>query len=132
MKLKKISYSKLNSRQRENYNFQKIAAKLADYGFNAVRLSDDWQGADAVAIHVDQKTFLKVQVKGRFSFDKKYIGKNIWIAFHDKDTDTYYLYNHDRLLKKLPDVFRYVSRKGSRNTPHISAEHRRVLEEYKF
>lgn len=40
----RITYARLNSRQKENYNFQKIAARLADYGFNSIRLTDDWQG----------------------------------------------------------------------------------------
>jgi hypothetical protein len=38
----KIDYKKLTARQQENYNFQKISALLADYGFSTLRLSDDW------------------------------------------------------------------------------------------
>ena len=55
---KKILYSKLNARQQENYNYQKASAILADYGFNTLRLSDDWQGADFIAIHINGKDFL--------------------------------------------------------------------------
>lgn len=77
----KIEYRSLNSRQQENYNFQKVAALLADYGFNCLRLSDDWQGADFIACHIDGQTFLKVQLKGRLTIDKKYVGKGIHIAF---------------------------------------------------
>ena len=33
---KRISYNELNSRQQENYNFQKVVALLADYGFNCM------------------------------------------------------------------------------------------------
>jgi len=61
----RVAYSDLNSRQKENYNFQKVAARLADYGFNSIRLTDDWQGADFIAVHIDGETFLKVQLKGR-------------------------------------------------------------------
>ena len=39
-----VPYGKINSRQQKSYNFQKIAARLADYGFNCLRLTDDWQG----------------------------------------------------------------------------------------
>lgn len=53
MKLERIDYAKLNARQKENFNFQKISAVLADYGFVAMRLSDDWQGADFIALHID-------------------------------------------------------------------------------
>ena len=91
-----IAYADLNSRQKENYNFQKIAARLADYGFNSIRLTDDWQGADFIAVHIDGETFLKVQLKGRMIIDRKYQGKGIHVAFiHGDDL---YLYDHDALV----------------------------------
>ena len=42
MKLEKVQYENLNSKQKEIYNFQKVAAILADYGFNCIKLADDW------------------------------------------------------------------------------------------
>jgi hypothetical protein len=98
-KFKPVSYRDLNSRQQENFNFQKVAAHLADYGFNCLRLSDDWQGADFIACHVNGETFLKVQLKGRLTFEKKYEGKAIHIAFLHKNEC--YVYPHDELLNKL-------------------------------
>ena len=83
--MKKIEYSELNSRAKEMYNFQKVSAKLADYGFTTMWLNNDWQGADFIAVHVDGITDIKVQLKGRLSFDKKYIGKNIYICFRDNE-----------------------------------------------
>ena len=77
----KYPYKKLNSRQQEAYNFQKVSAVLADYGFVTIRLSSDWRGADFIAQHVDGLTFLKVQLKGRLSFDKKYHGRDLYICF---------------------------------------------------
>ncbi|MBR0669930.1 hypothetical protein [Neoroseomonas soli] len=95
----RIAYDALNSRQKENYNFQKVAARLADYGFNSIRLTDDWQGADFIAIHIDGETFLKVQLKGRLVIDRKYLGKGVHIAFlHGDDL---YLYDHDGLVTHL-------------------------------
>ena len=70
-----VPYAELNSRQKENYNFHKVAARMADYGFNCLRLTDDWQGADFIACHIDGETFLKVQLKGRLVIDRKYQGK---------------------------------------------------------
>ena len=58
MKLTQIKYNDLNSRQRERYNFQKIAGLLADYGFSSIKLDDDWQGADFLAQHIDGFTFI--------------------------------------------------------------------------
>lgn len=91
----KVDYANLKARQKENYNFQKIASRLADYGFNCLRLSDDWHGADFIACHIDGSTFLKVQLKGRFCLDGKYAGKDISIAFCHGDD--WYLYPHDEL-----------------------------------
>lgn len=70
----RIAYDDLNSRQQENFNFQKISARLADFGFTTIRLSDDWNGADFLALHLHGET-LKVQLKGRATFMKKYEGK---------------------------------------------------------
>ncbi len=94
-----VAYESLNSRQKENHNFQKVAARLADYGYNCLRLTDDWQGADFMACHVDGETILKVQLKGRLTIDKKYLGKSIHIAFfHGQDC---YIYDHDDFVVHL-------------------------------
>lgn len=93
----RIEYEKLNARQQENYNFQKVAGRLADYGFNCLKLNDDWQGADFLAVHVNGDTCLKVQLKGRLTLDKKYCGKNVYVAF--LVDDECYVYPHDIILK---------------------------------
>jgi hypothetical protein len=80
-KLDRITYSKLNARHKENYNFLKVSAILADYGYMTMRLSADWQGADFIAQHIDGETFLKVQLKSRLAFYKKYRKKGLYVAF---------------------------------------------------
>jgi hypothetical protein len=99
MQLTKIKYVELNAKQKESYNFQGISAVLATYGFNTIRLSDDWQGADFIAQHIDGEQFLKIQLKGRLTIDKKYIGKNIYICF--RENKQWYLYSHDEFLAWL-------------------------------
>ena len=99
LKLKRISYSQLNAKQKENYNFQKLSAILADYGFVTMRLTDDWKGADFVAVHIDGQTLIRVQLKGRLTFDKKYIGKDLYIAFESEGT--WFLYPHDNVLNEV-------------------------------
>jgi hypothetical protein len=96
--LEKISYSELNSKQKENYNFHKVAAALADYGYNSLRLNDDWQGADFIAINGGN--MMKIQLKGRFTVDKKYINKSIYIAFMENGVIK--LYAHDQAVLLLP------------------------------
>lgn len=93
----RVSYLELNSRQKENYNFQKVSAILADYGFLTHRLSDDWQGADFIAQHIDGETFLRVQLKGRLTLDRKYQGKGLYVVF--PYGDLWYIYPHDELLE---------------------------------
>jgi hypothetical protein len=63
-KLEKIDRRRLNSCQKENYNFQKASGILADYGFTTIRLSDEWNGADFIAQHANGETVLRVQLTG--------------------------------------------------------------------
>ena len=99
MKLSKVDYKTLNSKQKEIYNFQKVAALLADYGFNCIKLADDWQGADFLAYKSNETETLRVQLKSRITIDKKYLGKNIWVAFPFKQF--WYLIEHDSLVAKV-------------------------------
>ena len=94
-----FNYDSLDSRQKENYNFQKVSGVLADYGYSTVRLTQDWAGADFVAQHADGVTFLRVQLKGRLTFKKDYIGKDLWICF--RDGHDVYLFPHDKVLDLL-------------------------------
>jgi hypothetical protein len=96
---RRVNYANLNSKQKESYNYQKASAALADYGFVTMRLSDDWQGADFIAQHIDGRTFMKVQLKSRPAFAKKYLGKDLFITFFDGSA--WYLYPHDVVLERL-------------------------------
>jgi hypothetical protein len=97
-KLAKVRYDKLNARQKENFNFQKVSAVLAEYGYVTFRLSDDWQGADFIALHISGDV-LRVQLKSRLAFYQKYIGKGLYVAF--PHGDVWYLYPHDELLPRI-------------------------------
>lgn len=134
---KKIKYEKLNGRQKENYNFQKVAARLADYGFNSMRLSDDFHGADFIALHADGSTMLRVQLKGRLTFDKKYYGRGIHIAF--REGDRFFIYPHDELRMKMVEGGGLANSKserwiedGSRSWNAIPRKYRALLEEYEI
>ncbi len=95
--MEKISYSELNSKQKEIYNFQKLSGLLADYGFNCIKLADDWQSADFLAYHIDGTTTYRVQLKGRITIDRKYEDKNLHMAFPIKDV--WYMIPHDTLVR---------------------------------
>jgi hypothetical protein len=99
MKLIKIDYSTLNPRQKEIFNFQKISGLLADYGFNCIKLADDWQGADFLAYHKDGLDTMKIQLKSRLTIDQKYRGKELYVAFPFRSQ--WYLIEHDTLIEKV-------------------------------
>ncbi|OBU86575.1 hypothetical protein [Chromobacterium subtsugae] len=132
----RVEYDQLNARQKENYNFQKLAAVLADYGFNCLRLTDDWQGADFIACHIDGETFLKVQLKGcRLLFDRKYCGKNFHIAF--RDGEQFYLYPHDELLRQMMELGIIAGTKswesgGNYHFPRMTEKQLRLLHPYRL
>jgi len=99
MTFSRIPYEHLNARQKENYNFHKVSARLADFGFTSVRLNDDFEGADFIALHIDGETMLRVQLKARMTIDRKYMGKGLHIAFlHGKRV---FLYPHDVMVECL-------------------------------
>lgn len=100
MQLNKVNYNDLNAKQKENYNFHKIAAVLAEYGYNSMRLNDDWQGADFIAVKEDE--MLKIQLKGRFTVDKKYLkDKDLYVAFIEEGK--FKIYKHFDAVNLLPE-----------------------------
>jgi hypothetical protein len=133
LKFAKIDYRKLNGRQQENHNFQKISGILADYGFTTIRLSDDWNGADFIAQHADGKTLLRVQLKGRLQIEKRYEGKELWLCF--PAAGSWYLGLHDELmdcLLKSTGIERTESwrKRGGYSYPSLSKQVASVIERF--
>jgi len=128
-----IEYSRLSSRQQENFNFQKVSAVLADFGYSIIRLTDDWHGADFIAQHCDGITFLKVQLKGRLYFSKKYQNKQLWMCFRYKNE--IYLFPHDEALDiilretKIGDSKSWKE-KGSYSFPGLSKKMLSLMQSY--
>lgn len=118
--LKKIDYDDLNARQKEIYNFQKVASLLADYGFNCIKLADDWHGADFLAYHKDGESTLKVQLKSRPTIAKKYLGKEIYVAF--PISKTWYLIEHDKLVHKVGEDTNWLRTESWKNKGMYSAD----------
>ena len=135
MLTKKIKYGELNSKAKEIYNYQKVSAEFADYGYTTMWLNNDWEGADFLAVHLDGETFLKVQLKSRLSFAKKYAGKDIYMCFREKGIT--YLYPHDELLKilKIDDENssdRTWKQKGVWSNKTITKKNQPLLDKYKI
>lgn len=99
IQLDRVEYTALNARQKETYNFQKVAARLGEYGYNCILLSDDWLGADFIAYHHNGQDFYRIQLKGRLTLESKYEGRDLHIAF--LDGDRCYVYPHDALAAQI-------------------------------
>ena len=115
----RIDPDSLNGRQKEIYNFQKSAALLADYGFDCMRLTDDWHGADFLAHHFDGKTTLKVQLKGRLTIDRKYSSQEVWMNF--PSGGTWYLAPHDDLVYLVGQTTNWLNTASWRERGHYSS-----------
>lgn len=108
--VKRINLKNLSPKQKENYHFHKQAAVLADYGFNCIKLSDDWEGADFLA-HSNEIT-LKVQLKSRTTIAKKYISKDLYMLFplDEKDVNSdWCLIKHDILMELIANKLHWLN-----------------------
>ena len=127
-RFQRVPYDSLNARQKELFNFQKIAATLADCGYNCIKLADDWQGADFLAYHMNDTTTLKVQLKSRLTINRKYCGKGIWMAFPHEEY--WYLIEHDRLVDKVGKHTKWLNSDSWRNNEgyHSTSINLKLLE----
>jgi hypothetical protein len=134
VELKTVEYKQLNARQKENFNFQKVSAVLADYGFVTLRLSDDWNGADFIALHISGED-IRAQLKGRLTFEQKYRGRGLYVAFGENGA--WYLYPHDELFDKVlakTNIGNSESLRehGAYSYPHVPETLQALLEPYRI
>ena len=94
----KVDYRSLNAKEKEVYNFHHIGALLAKHGFASYPIRDDWSGGDMFARHMVTRKSLTIQIKGRLTFARKYLGKEIHIGFPKQDAA--FVYPHDEILSK--------------------------------
>ena len=90
-----------NSKQIETYNFHKAASVLAEYGFDCMRLADDWNGADFLAHHKATGRTLRVQLKTALVIDERYEDSHdLYMCFPLDRTGNWYLVKY-RCLKEI-------------------------------
>jgi len=128
--MEKIDYNSLNARQKESYNYQKISGILAEYGYTTYRMQDDYQGADFHAVHIDGHV-KKVQLKGRVAIEKKYLDKEVYIAFSN-DCNVWYLYPHDKIYEVIASHSPGAKINGGRSIGYIPSWLVPILNEYQI
>lgn len=114
---------------------RKSPAVLADYGFNCIKLQDDWLGADFLAYHKDGDPTLKVQLKSRATIDEKYKGKDLHIAFPFGE-GVWYLVPHDSLVEQIGKHTMWLDtlswKRGHYSSTSLNPQLREALEPYKL
>lgn len=103
---KRKKYEQLTNREKEICNIYRLAALLSEYGFECVTVKNDANGPDIIAYNngsnaQNQRT-LCIQVKGRATIKRNYVGRGLYIAFPTEEG--WYLIPHDEeLLKRVPE-----------------------------
>jgi hypothetical protein len=87
--------SRYRTQVREVINRNALVSSALEAGYNAFLPVYDG-GVDFILYNEDNGDLRKVQLKGRWYIDRKYEGRDIWIAFHD--AGQWYLAPHDELV----------------------------------
>lgn len=87
--------SRYRSQIREVINRNALVSLALEAGYNAYLPVYDG-GVDFILYREEDGDLRKVQLKGRWYIDRKYVGRDIWIAFHD--AGAWYLAPHDALV----------------------------------
>ena len=78
---------------------------LAEYGFDCVRVVNDWRGADFLAYHAEKRITLPVQLKTCLVIDERYSDyPELYVCFPLDETRNWYLLEHKRLYEIIKRV----------------------------
>ncbi|MES2753667.1 MAG: hypothetical protein V4659_03285 [Pseudomonadota bacterium] len=87
--------TKLSSDAIEVVNRNALVTVALGLGYNAYLPVYD-HGIDLI-LHSEERSDTKlIQLKGRWTIDRKYVGRNIWVAFPDRGI--WYVAPHDEML----------------------------------
>lgn len=89
--------SRYRTQVTEVINRNTVVSLALEQGFNAFLPVYDG-GVDFILYREDDNLVRKVQLKGRWMIDKKYIGRDIWMAF--PIAGQWYLMPHDLMLER--------------------------------
>jgi len=121
----------VNSRLKEVINRNIVVSLALEQGFNAYLPVYD-EGIDFILYRESDRALRKVQLKSRWTIDRKYLGRDIWIAF--PAAHAWYLAPHDKLVEKAPSSFLQSKSwaAGSYSTAAPSSDLLRALDAYRL
>ena len=97
-----IKYERLSGKEQESYNAALLVAQMAQWGYlESQKINGDKHGADMIFYRSSDAKVLKIQLKGRVTLSKSYAGKDILVAFRDRKSKSWFLYDHDIVLEKV-------------------------------
>ncbi|MFC1609554.1 hypothetical protein ACFL6C_01220 [Myxococcota bacterium] len=122
---------KLSSVAIEARNAHSLCIALIEQGWIPAKPDYD-EGVDLMAWHEKRGKTRAIQLKGRLTVAKKYLGRGIWLAF--PASGWWYMVSHDWVLEQKPEVKKTKSWKhgGEYNWPRLTAEWSRKLKPYRF
>jgi hypothetical protein len=124
--------SRYRSQVTEVINRNIVASLALKQGFNVFLPVYDG-GVDFILYHEDDQDIRKVQLKSRWTIDKKYEGRDIWIAF--QINGDWYLMRHDEMVRSAgPSVLESQSwiKDGNYSLGQPSKAVIRQCERYRF
>lgn len=114
----------------EVINRNRLVSLALERGYNAYLPVYD-SGVDLVLHREADGDTKLVQQKSRWTIDKKYIGRNIWIAF--PENDQWYLVPHDELIVMGERHTETESwKRGAYSKSPLSKRDRDELADYRF
>lgn len=139
--IQEIEYKELTNKEKELYNYNRLAAVLAKYGMECHWIINDTNGADIVAYRAPRKAedshtmTLKIQLKSRFSYNKKYNQEDLYIAF--PDGDDWYLIPQESISEDkslIPEKWRTCEswESGNYHVAQLSKDMKTKLKRYKI
>jgi hypothetical protein len=124
--------TRYRSQVSEVINRNTVVSLALQQGFNAFLPVYDG-GVDFILYHESDGVLRKVQLKARWTIDKKYVGRDIWIAF--PIGSDWYLMPHDQMVDEAePGVIQSASwtKDGLYSRPRLSKTVKARCERYRF
>lgn len=125
--------TRFRAQVREVINRNIVVSLAMEKGFNAYLPVYDG-GVDFILYREEDALTLKVQLKGRWVIDRKYVGRDIWVAF--PNAGEWYLVPHDTMVEQAEAAgFTKTSSwidGGAYSCPSLSRSMAAACEPYRF